>query len=75
MCFFAPTVRSFIQVNCGTNIQNLLIKESKLLIMMHLGSYIMFLGTLVHVNFKYKTMLSLLMQFYVKVLLLFASVA
>jgi len=34
--------------------------------MMHLRSYIMFLGTLVHVNFKYKTVLSLLMQFYVK---------
>jgi len=45
--------------------------------MMHSGSYIMFLGTLVHddVNFKYKTMLSLLMQFYVKVLLLFSSLA
>jgi len=23
--------------------------------MMHFGSYVMFLGTLVHVNFKYKT--------------------
>jgi len=71
MCFFTPSVRTFIQANRGTNIQNLVITESKLLIMyafriLHNISRI--LSTLVRVIFKCKTMLLLLTKFYVKVL-------